>query len=190
VECCPDEGWKSAYAEPASWIKERGKAMQVILHVNDEEKTWEAAPGELLIDTLRGHGYFGVKRGCETGDCGACAVLVDGRAVNACVTFTGSVAGRGVLTIEGLATPERLHPIQQTFLDCAAVQCGFCIPAMVLLAKVLLDENPNPNEADVRKALSGVLCRCTGYRKPVEAILLAAERIQQGSGGSPGNGRG
>ncbi len=158
--------------------------MQVILHVNDEEKTWETTPGELLIDTLRGHGYFGVKRGCQSGDCGACAVLVDGRAVNACVTFTGSVAGRGVLTIEGLAAPEHLHPIQQSFLDCAAVQCGFCTPAMILLAKVLLDQNPNPKEAEIRKSLGGVLCRCTGYRKPVEAILHAAERIEEGTDGT------
>ncbi|MFQ5913487.1 MAG: (2Fe-2S)-binding protein [Nitrospinota bacterium] len=157
--------------------------MDVTLKVNGREQTWEAAPGEVLIDTLRRHGYFGVKRGCETGDCGACAVVLAGRSVNSCVTFTGSAARREVLTVEGLASPEGLHPIQQAFLDCGAVQCGFCTPGMILLAKVLIEENPSPREEDVRKALGGVLCRCTGYRKPVEAILVAAERMRQGSNG-------
>ena len=156
--------------------------MEIILQVNGRERTWETAPGELLIDTLRRNGFYGVKRGCETGDCGVCAVLLDGRAVNPCVTFTGSAAGRKILTIEGLAPPEGLHPIQQAFLDCGAVQCGFCIPGMILVAQELLAENPGPTEADVRKALAGVLCRCTGYRKPVEAVLAAARRMRDGAG--------
>jgi len=161
--------------------------MEIILQVNGRERTWETAPGELLIDTLRRNGFYGVKRGCETGDCGVCAVLLDGRAVNPCVTFTGSAAGRKILTIEGLAPeglapPEGLHPIQQAFLDCGAVQCGFCIPGMILVAQELLAENPGPTEADVRKALAGVLCRCTGYRKPVEAVLTAARRMRDGAG--------
>ncbi|MBI2881476.1 MAG: (2Fe-2S)-binding protein [Candidatus Tectomicrobia bacterium] len=160
--------------------------MNVTLEVNGRAQTWETAPGELLIDTLRLHGYYGVKRGCETGDCGACTVLLDGRAVNACVTFTGTAAGRRVLTIEGLASPERLHPIQEAFLDGGAVQCGFCTPGMILLAKVLLDGNPHPTEGEVRKALGGILCRCTGYRKPVEAILAAAQRMRPAKGASAG----
>ena len=167
--------------------RERTRAMEIILQVNGRERTWETAPGELLIDTLRRNGFYGVKRGCETGDCGVCAVLLDGRAVNPCVTFTGSAAGRKILTIEGLAPeglppPEGLHPIQQAFLDCGAVQCGFCIPGMILVAQELLAENPGPTEADVRKALAGVLCRCTGYRKPVEAVLTAARRMRDGAG--------
>ena len=157
--------------------------MEITVRVNGQGRTWEVGPDELLIDTLRRNGYYGVKRGCETGDCGACAVLLDGRAVNPCVTFTGSAADREVLTIEGLAPPEGLHPIQQAFLDCGAVQCGFCIPGMILVAKDLLEENPGPSEAEVRKALAGVLCRCTGYRKPVEAVLDAARRLQ--TGGDP-----
>ncbi len=161
--------------------------MRITLLVNGREQTWEVAPGELLIDTLRGRGYYGVKRGCDTGDCGACAVNVDGRTVNACVTFTGTAAGREVLTIEGLASPEDLHPIQEAFIDCGAVQCGFCTPGMILVAKIFLEENPDPAEADVRKALGGVLCRCTGYRKPVEAVLAAGKRMREGSNGAPGN---
>ena len=160
--------------------------MEITLQVNGRERTWETAPGELLIDTLRRNGCYGVKRGCETGDCGACAVLLDGRAVNPCVTFTGSAVGREILTIEGLAPPKGLHPIQQAFLDCGAVQCGFCIPGMILVAKELLAENPGPTEADVRKALAGVLCRCTGYRKPVEAVLTAARRMRDGAGSATG----
>ena len=160
--------------------------MEITLQVNGRERTWETAPGELLIDTLRRNGCYGVKRGCETGDCGACAVLLDGRAVNPCVTFTGTASGREILTIEGLAPPKGLHPIQQAFLDCGAVQCGFCIPGMILVAKEILAENPGPTEADVRKALAGVLCRCTGYRKPVEAVLAAVPRLRDGAGPAAG----
>jgi putative selenate reductase molybdopterin-binding subunit len=128
-----------------------------------------------LLDLLRRLGYWGVKHGCETGECGACAVLIDGRPVNSCLTLAQRVAGRQVLTVEGLGTPERLHPVQAAFVDSGAIQCGYCTPAMELCAKALLDNVAEPSEAEVRDALAGCLCRCTGYVKPVQAVLQAAQ---------------
>ena len=144
------------------------------LRVNGEPRRWTVAPGDLLLDVLRREGYWGVKRGCETGECGACAVLLDGEPVNSCLMFAAQAEGRGLTTIEGIAERDRLDPIQEAFLEHGGVQCGYCTPAMVLCAKELLERSPKPTEAEVREALSGVLCRCTGYKKPVEAILAAA----------------
>jgi aerobic-type carbon monoxide dehydrogenase small subunit (CoxS/CutS family)/CO/xanthine dehydrogenase FAD-binding subunit len=131
-----------------------------------------------LLDLLRRLGYWGVKHGCETGECGACAVLIDGRPVTSCLTLAQRAAGRQVLTVEGLGTPERLHPVQAAFVETGAIQCGYCTPAMELCAKALLDNVPEPTEGEVRDALAGCLCRCTGYVKPVQAVLQAA-RPQQ-----------
>jgi carbon-monoxide dehydrogenase small subunit len=131
------------------------------------------------LDVLRRQGYFGVKRGCEKGECGACTVLVNGRAVNSCLMFAAQAEGAEILTIEGLAEGGKLHPIQEAFLDHGAAQCGFCTPGMALSAKALLDRRPHPTEAEVREALAGNLCRCTGYLKPVEAVLDAASRMGQ-----------
>lgn len=147
----------------------------VHLTVNGEARRWRIEPGDLLLDVLRREGYWGVKRGCETGECGACAVLLDGEPVNSCLMFAAQADGRELLTIEGVAPGDALHPVQEAFLDHGAVQCGYCTPAMVLCAKALLERSPQPSEAEVREALSGVLCRCTGYKKPVEAILAAAK---------------
>jgi putative selenate reductase molybdopterin-binding subunit len=119
-----------------------------------------------------------VKHGCETGECGACAVLLDGRPVSACMTLALRAQGRSVLTVEGLGSAERLHPIQSAFVETGAIQCGFCTPAMELCAKSLLDAIPDPSEAEVRDALAGCLCRCTGYVKPVEAVLRAARQLR------------
>lgn len=129
-----------------------------------------------LLDLLRREGYWGVKHGCETGECGACAVLLDGRPVNACLTLALQAHGRKVETVEGLGTPDALHPVQEAFVDTGAIQCGYCTPAMELCAKALLDAVPAPTEAEAREALAGCLCRCTGYVKPVEAVLRAAAR--------------
>jgi aerobic-type carbon monoxide dehydrogenase small subunit (CoxS/CutS family) len=145
------------------------------LTINGERREVRTQPGDLLLDVLRREGYWGVKRGCETGECGACAVLLDGEPINSCLMFAAQADGRELLTVEGLAAGEHLHPVQQAFLDHGAVQCGYCTPAMLLVAKELLDRSPRPTEAEVREALSGVLCRCTGYKKPVEAILAAAQ---------------
>ena len=150
------------------------KSMDLHLTVNGESRHWTIAPGEILLDTLRRQGFFGVKRGCETGECGACTILLDGKPVNSCLVFAAQAEGCDILTIEGVAEGDRLHPLQEAFLDHGAVQCGFCTCGMVLSAKALLDCNPAPTEEDVREALAGHICRCTGYRKPVEAVLAAA----------------
>jgi aerobic-type carbon monoxide dehydrogenase small subunit (CoxS/CutS family)/CO/xanthine dehydrogenase FAD-binding subunit len=136
-------------------------------HVEVEART-------TLLDLLRKMGLHGVKHGCETGECGTCAVLLDGRPVPACLMLALRAQGRAVQTIEGLGTPDALHPIQQAFVDTGAIQCGYCTPAMELCAKALLDAFPDPTEGEVRDALAGCLCRCTGYVKPVEAVMRAA----------------
>ena len=147
---------------------------QLDLMVNGEMKQWMIAPGDLLLDVLRREGYFGVKRGCETGECGACTVLVNGKPINSCLMFAAQAEGCDVLTIEGVAQGEKLDPLQETFLEYGAVQCGYCTPGMILSAKALLAERPDPTDAEVREALAGNFCRCTGYLKPVEAVLAAA----------------
>ena len=139
--------------------------------VNGHTHQVAAHPSERLLDVLRDRlGLTGAKEGCGTGQCGACTVLVEGRAVNSCLVLAADVAGKEITTIEGLAPPGKLHPLQQAFLDHGAVQCGFCTPGMVLSAKALLDEDPDPGEEDIRRALAGNLCRCTGYRKIFEAV--------------------
>jgi aerobic-type carbon monoxide dehydrogenase small subunit (CoxS/CutS family) len=150
--------------------------MKLRLSVNGVPHTWTIAPGELLLDVLRREGYFGVKRGCEMGECGACAVLVDGRAINSCLMFAAQAEGREIVTIEGLAAGGKLDPLQEAFLDHGAVQCGFCTGGMILSAKALLDRRPDPSEDEIREMLAGHLCRCTGYKKPVEAIQAAASK--------------
>lgn len=127
---------------------------------------------EVLRDELR---LTGTKEGCNNGNCGACNVLLDGRLVNSCLVLGVEIDGREVQTVEGLATPERLHPLQQTFLEGAALQCGICTPGFLVAAKALLDKNPQPTEGQCRHFLAGNLCRCTGYDKIVRAVLTAAE---------------
>jgi putative selenate reductase molybdopterin-binding subunit len=150
------------------------KTMELRLGINGQPRAWTIAPGDLLLDVLRREGYFGVKRGCERGECGACLVLVDGRPINSCLMFAAQAEGREIVTIEGLAVAGRLDPLQEAFLDHGAVQCGFCTGGMILGAKALLDRHPNPSEDEIRDMLAGHLCRCTGYKKPVEAIQAAA----------------
>jgi carbon-monoxide dehydrogenase small subunit len=150
--------------------------MKVELTLNEERTTFEVERSALLLDVLRRNGYTGAKRGCDTGACGACTVLVDGEPVQSCVMPASRVDGSTVETIEGLGSQDDLHPVQQAFVEHNATQCGFCIPGMIMSAKSLLDENPDPSEDEVREAIDGNLCRCTGYVKPVEAVLLAAER--------------
>ena len=152
------------------------KTMELHLTVNGISVNWTIAPGELLLDVLRRQGYFGVKRGCEKGECGACIVLLDGKPINSCLMFAAQAEGREILTIEGVAKDGVLDALQESFLDHGAVQCGFCTGGMVLSAKALLQRHPDPSEDEVREALTGHLCRCTGYRKPVEAILAAASK--------------
>jgi putative selenate reductase molybdopterin-binding subunit len=156
--------------------------MNIRLQVNDKTHELEVQPGDSLLKVLRTQGYFSVKHGCETGECGACAVLLDGKPVNTCVMLAAQAEGHRIETIEAIGEhPEQgwkltpgLHPLQQAFVETGAIQCGYCTPAQILAAKELLDRNSNPSETEVREALAGVLCRCTGYLKPVQAVLRAA----------------
>lgn len=156
--------------------------MKLRLDVNGSDLEIEAAVGDSLLKVLRGQGVFGVKHGCETGECGACAVLLDGKPVNSCVYLAAQAEGRRIETIEKVGQhPEQgwrltsgLHPLQQAFVENGAIQCGFCTPGMILAAIELLNREPDPTEEQVRDSLSGVLCRCTGYLKPVQAVLQAA----------------
>jgi len=150
--------------------------MKIHVAVNDRAHVLEVAPHALLLDVLRDVlDLKGAKRSCDTQVCGACTVLVDGLAVSACTYLAVETDGRSVLTVEGLADGESLDPLQRAFLDAGAVQCGFCTSGMLLTARALLRENPAPTREDVLHYLRGSLCRCTGYRKIVEAILAAAE---------------
>jgi aerobic carbon-monoxide dehydrogenase small subunit len=145
---------------------------RISVTVNGTSHEMEVEPRLLLIDLLRNHlELTGTKLGCGHGDCGACTVLVDGKPANACLLLAVEVDGKKITTIEGLADGENLHPVQQAFIDYGAMQCGFCIPGMILSAKALLDEIPHPTEEQVRDAIAGNLCRCTGYAKIVQAIL-------------------
>jgi len=152
--------------------------IQLQLTVNDESKTFGAEPGETLSALLRRAGYLGVKTGCYTGDCGTCVVLLDGEPILACLMLAGQAHGAEILTAEGMSRGAELHPIQAAYLDHGAVQCGFCTPAMLLTTQALLERNPSPSEAEAREALSATLCRCTGYERPVMAILSASKRAK------------
>jgi carbon-monoxide dehydrogenase small subunit len=151
--------------------------MELELALNGEHVTLATDPTGSLLDVLRRHGYTGAKRGCDTGDCGFCTVLVDGDPVKSCVLPAVRADGATVETVEGLGTQDDLHPIQAAFVDEAALQCGFCIPGMIMRTKGLLAETPDPSEAAVRAALSGNLCRCTGYERIVDAVQEAARRL-------------
>lgn len=148
--------------------------MKVETRINGLEITLEFTPGQSLMDALRAKGYWSVHHGCETGECGACSVLLDGSLTPTCLLHPEHARGRKVETVEGLSGRMELDPIQQAFVDTGAIQCGYCTPAMILATKELLAANPNPGEAECREILSGALCRCTGYVKPVEAMLRAA----------------
>lgn len=145
------------------------------LTVNGKEMELAVAPNVTLTDLLRYElGLTGTKKGCDVGDCGACTVILDGKPVNSCLVLAVQANGKRVTTIEGVETDTGLHPLQRAFVDHGSIQCGFCTPGMILSAKSLLEKTPHPDEAQVRRALSGNLCRCTGYQKIVEAILDVA----------------
>ena len=149
------------------------------LIVNGDRYEVAVEPNRMLVDVLREDlGLTGTKIGCAQGDCGACTVLMDGVSISSCLTLAVEAHQRDITTIEGLATsPQELHPIQESFVQHGAVQCGYCTPGMVMSAKHLLDNNPKPNEEEIRQGLSGNLCRCTGYNKIVEAIGAAADKM-------------
>lgn len=158
--------------------------LKIKLKVNGAWREVETRPDRILLDLLREElGLTGTKKGCEAGECGACTVIMNGRAVLSCLIPALKANGAEIMTIEGLAEEGRLHPLQQAFLDGGAVQCGYCTPGMLLSAKALLDENPEPSVEDVKRAISGNLCRCTGYTKIIQAIRAAAETLR---GSDPG----
>lgn len=153
---------------------------EIELKVNGALHTLQVEKGWTLLYVLRELlDLTGAKCGCSTGDCGACKVIIDGKAVNACLVLARNAAGKEIETIEGLSSGTVLHPIQQAFIDVGAVQCGYCIPGMVMSAKALLDANPDPTEEEIRQGISNNLCRCTGYVKIVKAIQLAAARMKE-----------
>jgi aerobic-type carbon monoxide dehydrogenase small subunit (CoxS/CutS family) len=154
----------------------------VSLTVNGQTRSASVPPETTLLQLLREQfNLTGAKLGCDVGDCGACTVIVDGQAVNACLMLAGQADGRQVITIEGLASRDRLHPIQKAFENSGALQCGFCGPGVLMSAKALLDENLDPSTPEIRDALSGNLCRCTGYTKMIEAVQEAARLLREQS---------
>lgn len=150
------------------------------LKINEESYQFNVKSNILLLDLLREEiGLTGTKRGCGTGECGACTVLLEGRPVNSCLMLAVEANEKNVLTIEGLASGGQLHPLQEAFIEEGAVQCGFCTPGMLLSVKALLDVNSNPKEEEIKKAIAGNLCRCTGYTKIIKAIISAAEKMKK-----------
>ncbi len=163
----------------------------ITLHVNGQAYEIAVEPRMRLLDALRDLIQLtGPKEGCSTGDCGACTVLLDGKPVTSCLVLAVSAEGKQITTIEGLAGDGHLHPLQRAFIAHGGLQCGFCTPGMILAAKALLDENPNPTRDEIRFALSGNLCRCTGYDSIVDAVEAAAAEIREGRDSAPARTRG
>jgi carbon-monoxide dehydrogenase small subunit len=153
--------------------------VRVSTTVNGDSTTFVCEPDETLLDSLRDRlGLTGAKEGCGTGDCGACSVIVDGRLVCSCLVLGAEAEGREIETIEGMAKGDELHPLQRSFLEHAALQCGVCTPGFLIAAKALLDHNPDPTEEEIRFGLAGNLCRCTGYDKIVRAVQSAARELR------------
>ncbi len=154
--------------------------IRLALHVNGEATTVAVTPQETLLEVLRERlALTGTKHGCESGECGACAVLLDGKPVLSCLVLAPECDRSTIVTVEGLATDARLHPLQEAFADAGATQCGYCTPGFLIAAKALLDETPHPTRAEISQALSGNLCRCTGYIQIVDAVEEAAQRMER-----------
>jgi len=150
------------------------------LKINGETYELNVKPNILLLDLIRDEiGLTGTKRGCDTGECGACTVIIEGKAVNSCLVLAVEADGKNIVTIEGLAKNGKPHPLQEAFTEEGAVQCGFCTPGMILSAKALLDKNINPTEEEIKRAIAGNLCRCTGYTKIIKAIYAAAKKMKK-----------
>jgi carbon-monoxide dehydrogenase small subunit len=165
----------------SSKLKAQGSRLNIDLIVNGRSESWDVRVNETLLDAIRRRGLTGTKRVCESGECGACAVILDGLAVDSCLLLAVQAGGSELVTVEGLERQGELHPVQAAFTENGAIQCGFCIPGMVVTAANYLRENPRPTEEEIRHVFVGNLCRCTGYKKPIEAVLNAA-----GSMGSTG----
>ncbi len=158
------------------------KPKQLIsLNINGQDYEIPVHPRDLLVDVIRKNvGLTGTKKGCGQGDCGACTVLIDGKPVLSCLTLAITCQGKGITTIEGLANEKgELHPLQQAYVQHGAIQCGYCTPGMIMASKALLDSNSNPTREEIKRAIAGNLCRCTGYKKIVEAVEAASESISK-----------
>jgi len=151
----------------------------ISLKVNGRSVKWLIEPGETLLEALHANHLWGTKLICGTGDCCGCGVILNGRSINSCCMLAAQADGGELLTIEGLAKEGKLHPIQEAFAEEGAAQCGFCTPGFIIRAYAFLQENPNPTEEEVRASLAGNICRCTGYVKPVAAVLKAAELLKK-----------
>ena len=152
----------------------------IALTINGRKRALEAPANATLLETLREHGYFEVKSGCEKGDCGACAILVDGMALDSCLTLTWTVAGQAITTVAGLSAGGTKHPMIDSFETAGAVQCGYCTPGLILAAQSMLAVTPDPSDDEIREGLSGNLCRCTGYTKVFDAVRGAAKTLRDG----------
>ncbi len=158
--------------------------MKKLISVTINDNVYEVAvnPNQTLVDLIRNDlELTGTKKGCEVGDCGSCTVIMDGKPVNSCLVLAVQANGKKITTIEGVAAGEKLHPIQEAFVEHGAIQCGFCSPGMILSGKHLLENNPSPTDLEIRTAISGNLCRCTGYQKIVEAIKDVSEKATTNS---------
>lgn len=156
------------------------KKIRVKLNVNGKEYEVEVKPHWTLLQVIRDQlGLTGTKYGCGTGECGSCTVIIDGKPMTSCLVLAASAEGRKIVTIEGISNGDRLHPLQEAFIEEGAIQCGYCTPGMILTAKAFLERNPNPTEEDVRRAIDGNLCRCTGYVKIIKAILKASKKLRK-----------
>lgn len=160
--------------------------MQIRLTINGKVHEPDVSAGETLLELLRRLGLKSVKFACGTGNCGACTVLLDGKPVLACLMVAPQADGRSVTTVEGLSADGGLHPLQQAFMELGAPQCGFCTPGMLMSAVGLLSENPDPTRQEIREAISGNICRCSGYVKVVDAVIAAAKALREGGAGGNG----
>jgi carbon-monoxide dehydrogenase small subunit len=153
---------------------------QIKVTVNGILYELSVQPWETLLDVIREHlGLTGTKEGCGLGECGACTIIMDGKTVNSCLVLAVEADDRVITTIEGLANGDELHPIQEAFVKCGGLQCGFCTPGMIMSTKALLEEKPNPSEEEIRKGIAGNFCRCTGYTKIIESVKVAAKNMQR-----------
>jgi carbon-monoxide dehydrogenase small subunit len=156
------------------------KEKSIKLEVNGRIHEVDVKPHQTLLNVIRNElGLKGTKSGCESGECGTCTVILDGKTVHSCLVLAAQADGKKIITIEGIGTYEKPHPLQQSFVEAGAVQCGFCTPGMILSAKALLDNNPNPTTEEIKRAIDGNLCRCTGYINIIKAIKIAAQRMRR-----------
>ena len=153
--------------------------MEIPVTINGEKKILNSRPNEILLDVLRREGYFGVKRGCSEGNCGSCTVMFNGIPRKTCIMFVGQVKDKEIITVEGLGTRDDPHPVQKTYATNGAAQCGFCIPGQIVSAVALLEKNKDPSVEEIKEALDGNICRCTGYVKQIEAIQQAAKVMRE-----------